>query len=334
MAAGSRRVNLVLWTNGEHIDADPRQVLPFYLERFGQKTGEEALRGYRIASYELPSTDVDLRVPLDWTPLEADYGSLRLVGEAHAASVPSGEAAWVALRWQVVQTVAADLKISLRLADAQSHLVGQADSGLMDNAHRSSQAWLPGQEVITYQLVPILPGTLPGQARLSLVLYDPATLRALPAIGSQVAAAPELDLGEVEVGEPVREIAVEPEVPVDPTRLARGLELIGYGQDRGTLSPGETLRLALYWHLRRDVTRDHVVLVHLVDPAGNSLAEWAQPPAWPTSNWSEGQTWRDWHDLVIPPGTAPGTYQLLVQIQATDLPGAPSLLLGSIQIKE
>ena len=333
MAAGSRRVNVIVWTNGEHIDADPRQVLPFYLERFGQKTGEQALRGYRIDRYELPSTAVDFSAPLDWTPLQAGYGSLRLVGESHAGDAPSGEAVWVALRWQVVQPVPGDLKVSLRLADGQGHLLGQNDSGLMDNAHRSSQAWVPGEEVITYHLLPILPGTLPAQARLSLVLYDPVTLQPVPAAGQQ-AAPPELALGEVQVMEPVRELTVEPELPLTPTRLARGLELIGYGQDRGSLAPGETLQLALYWHVRRDLARDHVVLVRLVDPAGSTAVEWAQAPTWPTSNWRAGQTWRDWHDLAIPPGTPPGTYQLLVQLQTTDLPGTSPLLLGSIQIED
>jgi 4-amino-4-deoxy-L-arabinose transferase-like glycosyltransferase len=333
--AGKRRVHLVVWTHGEHVDADPRQILPFLLGRFGQKTGERALRGYQIWSYELPSTAVDFTVPLDFTPVSADYGPIGLDAEALGPDTPSGDAAWLALRWQVAQPAPQDYRVSLRLFDEADHLVGQADYDLMDNAHRFTSQWPSGEQVTTYHRLPVLPGTMPGPVRVALVVYDSDSLQAVPAAGAQDLGG-ELTLGSLEIPRPVRQAVMEPEATLPGTRLARGLELIGYGQDREVLNGGETLRLTLYWNTRRDVDRDYTVLIQLVDAAGNTVAEWAQAPAYPTSQWQAGDQWRDLHDLATGSPAAdvpPGRYQIVVQLQGSDLSDQAAATLGQVEVK-
>ncbi|MGC9335906.1 MAG: glycosyltransferase family 39 protein, partial [Anaerolineae bacterium] len=80
--AGKRRIQLVVWTHGEHIDADPRQVLPFLLTRYGREVEERAFRGYRIVTYELSSAGVEFALP-ELAPSPADFGPLALLAQAH-----------------------------------------------------------------------------------------------------------------------------------------------------------------------------------------------------------------------------------------------------------
>ncbi|MBN1135288.1 MAG: glycosyltransferase family 39 protein [Anaerolineae bacterium] len=329
ICAGKRRVKLVVWTHGEHIDADPRQVLPLFLERFGRRLEERALRGYRIVTYELPSTAVDFSLPLDFTDVSVDYGPLWLATAAYSPTAPSGEPAWVVLRWQAVQPMAVNYRVSLRLFDAAGHLIGQVDGDLMDNDHRFSSQWLPGQDATTYHLLPSLPGTLPGAARLALVVYDPDSLQAVIPPGS---SDDQLALGSVEITRPEQPAVVQAETPLPKTRLARGMELIGYSQDRESLVSGEALHLALYWHVRRDIARDYRVVIRLVDGAGSAAAEWAQAPAYPTVQWQAGDLWRDRRDLPLPPGVSPGQYHLVVEIEGSDLDGNPTATLGQVAV--
>jgi hypothetical protein len=210
MCAGRSRVRLIVWTHGEHVDADPRQVLPFYLERFGRQVEEQAFRGYRIVTYDLDSADVDFRVPLEFHALApvspggepATFGSqLVLPAASHETAVPAGEAAWVALQWDVLRAPAADYKVSLRLRDVEGQLAGQADVWLLSNEHLLASRWTPGMAVTSYHLISIPPETAPGGYQLSLVVYEPESLTALPLVDQAgTAVGQEAPLGTIEIG--------------------------------------------------------------------------------------------------------------------------------------
>ncbi len=312
---GKRRVHLVVWTHGVHVDADPRQVLPFFLERAGRQTKARAFRGYRIVSYELPSSQVTFESP-DWVSMDANLGGqLSLRGEAHAPEAASGEPAWVALRWQAASQIGTDYKASLRLLDAEGHLVGQSDLMLLSNEHRATSGWTPGRPATTYHLLPSLPATLPGAYRVELVVYDPETWRPLAVLDE--AGAPtgqSLDLGGIEIGRPEQPGAVEPETALAGGDLAPGLSLMGYHLGRDRFSPGETMHLALYWHALDSIPNNYVVELRLVDGTGQVAAGWAETPSYPTSAWRAGDRWRDWHALRLAPDTPSDTYQLVVRL--------------------
>jgi 4-amino-4-deoxy-L-arabinose transferase-like glycosyltransferase len=335
ICAGKNRIQLVVWTHGEHVDADPRQVLPFLLSKFGQEVEERAFRGYRIMTYELPSTSVDFAEPFDFVVASANFGGkLGLVAQAHSLDIPSGEAAWVALRWHTRQAMDHDYKISLRLVDAQGHLAGQADTWLLSNEHHTTSHWEPGQVVITYHRLPSLPGTLPDRYWLHLVLYDPETL--CPIWFVDEAGAPlgqRLVLGDLEIGRPWRRSAVEPKVPLDPVRLAPALELLGYDLDQELLCPGETMHLALYWHASEEIAHDYAAIAQLVGGGGEVAAEWRQEPAYPTSRWQANDLWRDWHDLGVVADMAPGEYQLVVELAGVETDERIQATLGSIEVR-
>ena len=331
ICAGKSRVHLVVWTHGEHVDADPRQVLPFLLTRFGREVEEQAFRGYRILTYELTSTATNFAEPLDLDGVSAGFGDrLALVAQAHSAGAPSGEAAWVALQWQARQAMEHDYKVSLRLVDAQGHLAGQTDTRLLSNEHQATSLWQAGQGVTTYHLLPSLPATLPGTYWLHLTLYDPESGRPVGSVDQAgVPLGEELDLGPLEVGRPRRRSEAQPGISLAPVRLAPGLELAGYDPGGEVFSPGETIHLALYWHAREDVAHDYAVILQFVGSGGEAVAEWRQAPDYPTSRWQAGDLWREWHDLRITPDTAPGQYGLVVRLEGPEAgEGTPATLQG------
>jgi 4-amino-4-deoxy-L-arabinose transferase-like glycosyltransferase len=332
--AGKNRVRLILWTHGDHVDADPRQVLPFLLEGWGRKTDERAFRGYRIATYELPCPAADLQ-PLELSTAQACFGTkLRLVAQAHDPRTPSGDTALVALQWQAQQAMAHDYKASLRLLDAKGHLVGQGDTLLLSNEHQATSSWEPGQVVTTYHLLPIRPATLPGRYELHLILYDPATMRSVQLLDQQGASGGDnLVLGSMEISRPSCGSAVEPEVPLPAVRLTRGIELVGYDLERRVAVPRETIWLALHWLAQAEIARDYTAIIQLVDESGKVSAEWAERPAYPTSQWQAGDLWRDWHDLKIPPGVPAGEYRLVVRLAAAGTIEPTQADLGKVKVQ-
>jgi hypothetical protein len=320
ICAGKSRVRLVVWTHGDHIDADPREVLPFLLTRFGREVEERAFRGYRIVTYELSSTVVNFE-PLEFVASPARFDRLMLVAQARSPETPSGEAAWVTLRWQAKQGMAQDLKVSLRLVDAQGHLAGQADTWLLSNEHRTTSEWEPGQVVTTYHRLPTLPATLPGSYRLQLLLYDSETQRPIWSVdqaGTPVGKP--VDLGSLEIGRPWRESVVQPKTTLDPVALAPDISLLGYDLNQGPFSPGEMIHLALYWRALEDIAQEYTVLVQLLGEGGEVAAEWRQAPTYPTSRWQSQDLWRDWHHLRIAPDVAPGKYHLVMAVVEADEP--------------
>ncbi|MFN2289834.1 MAG: glycosyltransferase family 39 protein [Anaerolineae bacterium] len=332
---GKRRVHLVVWTHGDHIDADPRQVLPFYLERFGQATDVVAHLGYRILTYELPNDAVGFDEPLDFVaaPAEFDDG-LRLVAQAHGSTTSSGEAAWLALQWQVQDTPARDYKASVRLSDAAGNLVGQADDWLFSNEHSRTSQWEPGQVVTTYHLVPSLPATMPGNYQLHLLLYEPSTQHQSHLVSVDgTLSSQAVSLGSLQITRPRRRATLAPKVALEATELAPDLALLGYDLDRQSVNPGETMRVALYWRALSEIADDYSISLQMVDEQGRAVAMSQEEPVLATSQWHADDQWRDWRQLTVPPSTEPGEYQLTVHLAGSTAGHQTAVRLAQVQVE-
>jgi hypothetical protein len=107
--------------------------------------------------------------------------------------------------------------------------------------------------------------------------------------------------------------AIEPRTPSGATLGAGAVVLDGY-RHPGKVQAGGVLPLALFWRATRPLPLDYTVYVHLVDAAGNKVAQRDVPPLEgrrPTSAWQPGDLVRDDQDLFVPETVAPGTYRLL-----------------------
>ena len=127
-----------------------------------------------------------------------------------------------------------------------------------------------------------------------------------------------------------------------PVALDNGAEILGYDVS-GEISPGGTLRLALYWTVQAVPDTSYHFFNHLVD---DEERKWGQEdgPGYPAGQWQEGDVVVSWFDISIPPETPPGDYWVLTgmyiypegaRASVLDERGQPlggSLRLGPIEI--
>ncbi len=99
------------------------------------------------------------------------------------------------------------------------------------------------------------------------------------------------------------------------------------------------LRLTLLWQARAALAKSYKVFVHLEDADGVRRAQSDAVPffgLYPTQRWAEGEIVRDYVDIALPPGLAPGRYSVRLGLydpasgQRLALAGGDSLYLASL----
>jgi hypothetical protein len=130
------------------------------------------------------------------------------------------------------------------------------------------------------------------------------------------------------------------DIPPSAVRVDLGFEglarLVAYENDRQTVSPGESLRINLYWQPLAPIEQNLASFVHLTDRAANLLGQASGIPAQgqaPTTSWKPGQVIVDAYTMQVDASTPaplvmrveaglydPGNY---VFIQAVDGTGQP-----------
>jgi len=95
---------------------------------------------------------------------------------------------------------------------------------------------------------------------------------------------------------------------------------------------GEALAVVLYWESVSPVTKSYTVFTHLVDAAGQIVAQQDNVPVTglaPTNTWQTGVLIRDPYRLPLPPTLVPGDYQLLVGLYSGESRQPVTLADGS-----
>ena len=115
----------------------------------------------------------------------------------------------------------------------------------------------------------------------------------------------------VEIAGPA--VTGEPE-KVTEMVLGDGLTLVGYDVNPDAPSPGGNLYVSLYWRVEQTLSRDYHTYVHLLDQAGQPIAQSDHRPGqeyYPPSMWQPGEILLDVHVLPIPPETQAGVVTLV-----------------------
>jgi mannosyltransferase len=335
-ARGRERLFWVRWRGS---DTDPRGVVVFLLEKYGAKLGEQDFQGYNIVWYRLPPSDhkpLYLSLAPAMEPAAVDFGGhFLLTGlayggrsqgetasetEVNEKEVAAGRGMWATLDWQAERPPAEDFKVALYLRDQQGHLVAQDDRDLLSDRHLRTSGWTAGERATNVYLLPVAPGTPPGEYVLEAAVYDKASLARLEVLdegGHPLGAA--AVLGTMQV--------VRPQVPPSVESLGMGhllqvllgseIELLGYDGGEGKAETGVKVPLTLYWRALDDVRRDYLVRLELRDSEGNaSVVEEVRPAGgrYATERWIAGEVVRDRHDLPVPPATQPDTYRVEVSL--------------------
>ncbi|GAB4275864.1 MAG: hypothetical protein Kow0080_25690 [Candidatus Promineifilaceae bacterium] len=125
--------------------------------------------------------------------------------------------------------------------------------------------------------------------------------------------------------------------------LGEEIMLSSYQWNGPLLEAGETLTLSLFWRAEKQATRPYTVFIHLVDDSGHIIAQqdnWPVQGSWPPTCWQKKQAIHDTYQLVIPPETLPGTYQLYIGMydsqngsRLTTPAGQDAIILPRLMVK-
>lgn len=140
-------------------------------------------------------------------------------------------------------------------------------------------------------------------------------------------------------------LRLQPQEPVT-ANFNNQVELLGYTVEPATGTPGQPIRITLYWRALAPLAHDYTVFVHLRSVAGNNVAQADHRPLgsiYPTSLWPVGQTIRETSELYLPPDLSPGQYQLWTGLYLLetgqrlplqhDSSGENAVRLGQIEVR-
>lgn len=126
-------------------------------------------------------------------------------------------------------------------------------------------------------------------------------------------------------------------------QFADGIDLYGAYVHRRDVVAGQSWFFDLVWHVRTQPTADYKVSVRLRGPDGRLWAtndQFPFPSIHPTSHWIPGDYLRTPHQLDVPPGTPPGTYDVVVELynaatgeRLSHRDGGRTVSLGSITVR-
>jgi hypothetical protein len=114
-----------------------------------------------------------------------------------------------------------------------------------------------------------------------------------------------------------RQVAPQYERPVS---LGDAIQLLGYDFNPPATTE-EPLRLTLYWQAVTAVLADYKVFIHVLNEAGELIAQTDGQPVGglaPTYRWQAGDLIRDPYAISLPPDLPPGTYQIRTGLYAPD----------------
>jgi hypothetical protein len=109
-------------------------------------------------------------------------------------------------------------------------------------------------------------------------------------------------------------LALNPAFPVE-ANFNGLIRLTGYTIEPLSPTPGQSLRLTLYWQPLAPLPHDYTVFVHLRHPGGENVTQSDHRPLenlYPTSLWPVDEIIRESSQLNLPANLPPGEYELWV----------------------
>ncbi len=114
--------------------------------------------------------------------------------------------------------------------------------------------------------------------------------------------------------------------PVNET-FANGVELVGYNLEPNTIQSGAPITVTLFWRSAQPLPLNLTVFAHVLDASGKPAGQHDGQPdngAYPTSEWSAGETVVDPHRIKLADGAVLNSYS--IEIGMYDLKSGVRLL--------
>jgi hypothetical protein len=240
----------------------------------------------------------------------ADFGqALSLAGFGLSTANPApGDELEVTLNWQALEKASVGYTMYLHLLAPGSTGVAGVDEPVLAGLYQPD-FWPQGLTFADRHTLALPADLQPGRYRLDLGLYPTGQPDAL----LPVAGSDHLPLAMLTVGQSPD--AGPPTVPTDVT-FGDQVRLLGFDLRRGTRPEGYSLML--YWQAQSPMARDYTVFVHVVDAAGNILAQDDTPPGggafFGTSTWLPGAVVLDHHTLAVPSDALQSEHSIVVGV--------------------
>ncbi len=264
--------------------------------------------------------------PLTTIPEEAVFGpfsfqvgggEIRLIGVEVASeqeAIPGGrDPIEVALYWESIEPVSEDYLSTVHLLGRENISVGHVNRYPAEGMIPTSQ-WQTGQiwrDVYNVYVNQDAEG--PARLRILATLYDTEEAADITAVGPGGNAAELLIVGEARLAASSSELlAVERPFEVS---FADNITLLGYGLSPSSPSPGDVLRIDLFWQADGTPSLDYTIFVQLLDSDGNQITGADGPPVngdFPTGWWRLDDLILDTHLMQLPNNITSGDYTILI----------------------
>jgi hypothetical protein len=167
----------IFWVEWFESDTDPRGAVPFLLDSYGQRQGEQPFQGYRVTWWRMaPPTAFTLTQAL--TPTSQRWGiGLEAIAADVAAQAQPGGFLPVVIRWQRWgEPVPITFKARVALYDAAGNRLAQDDRRLLNDRHLQPDQWATEDQPLNVYGLHLPQDLPPGAYTVQLLLYDEASL--------------------------------------------------------------------------------------------------------------------------------------------------------------
>lgn len=347
-AARRHSLRLVKWKTSKHTGADPKQVMPYYLEKFGHYDHTDTFEYFDIDTYQLDTADPNFDAAETLQPLDLDFGGqIHLTGYALGdagdaeqvtqAQAHSNDLLWLRLAWHKIADHPENLKASALVYTQAGQLVAQIDKLLVSNILQVGSAkWPVDAQESSYFLIPIPAATPPGPYTLRLAVYGEESLTRLP-VSAHLAGGDKgvytlADFTVLPAQNPVNPANLKLALPIKQ-ELLPGLTLLGFETLPGEgVRSGAQVGASVIWQAGDKPLPDNLRMAFSVKPAEGD-DEWplSEPVglagSYNTRQWQPGEILRGWLTARIPPQFEPGIYKLRLRLTTPDQPDKPVQIL-------
>ncbi|CAG0988578.1 hypothetical protein ANRL3_02612 [Anaerolineae bacterium] len=294
------------------VQAIPHHAAEDWLAQNAFFLGEKKYGQMRVLTYRAgaPRRGEDFAEPIVLS------NGIQLLGYrvSDIAVEPGRDSALVQLIWQATQNIADDFTVSVRatnypFAVGLETIWAQSDSQPA-NATLPTSKWQAGQIITDRHVLPIPPGTPPGELGIEILMYDSKSGVPVNQFVSGDMGLATIFLGTVELVRPRIPVIVSPALDLFDAQWNE-ISLVGFSRGADDVMAGDSLPLTLYWQARSRPITDYLSAILIQDASGKYFSDQMLPdyPASPnfrTSEWKPSETWLQKVTARISPDAAPG----------------------------
>ncbi len=307
-----RRVWLVRW---HHEFADPTDMIVTELMRVGSKVAvPEQFLGYQLTAFDIVHDDQPIAAyPEPSFGLDATFSpGLRLLGFDRFTN-EAGQLHYI-LYWQALELLEQNYSLTLIFQDSEGNEYLRQDQALSTD-YFLPPAW-PRGTPIRGRVDIDLPSDLPALTyQVDLQVLDPSARRNVDLVDERGAPlGQQLLLEQLELAKSA--VSQRPADIQNPLQenMGEGLQLRGFDVPKRAYSPGDTLRLTLWWQRVDTTTSNQQTLFRLLGSEDTVAWESAKPllPGYAPAQWQMNEVNRAIYRLALPSDLAGGDHLLQV----------------------